>query len=61
MTTPTSDPRIDRLYKLLPAVHRMRDADQKYPLQAWLRGIAEQANVVEDDLTTLRKLVYRNR
>ncbi len=53
MTTPTSDPRIDRLYKLLPAVHRMRDADQKYPLQAFLRVIAEQANVVEDDIQQL--------
>jgi len=53
MTAPTSDPRIDRLYKLLPAVHRMRDADQKYPLQALLRVIAEQANVVEDDIQQL--------
>ena len=47
MTTPT-DPRIDRLNKLLPAIYRMRDADQGYPLQALLRVIAEQANVVED-------------
>lgn len=47
------DPRIDRLYKLLPAIYRMRDADQKFPLQALLRVIAEQVNVVEDDITQL--------
>jgi hypothetical protein len=53
-TTPdNSDPRIDRLYQLLPAVYRMRDAEQKYPLQALLRVIAEQVNVVEDDIGQL--------
>jgi hypothetical protein len=53
MNSPASDPRIDRLYQLLPAVYRMRDADQKYPLQALLRVIAEQVNVVEDDVRQL--------
>jgi hypothetical protein len=53
MNAPTPDPRLDRLYKLLPAVYRMRDADQKYPLQALLRVIAEQVNVVEDDVQQL--------
>jgi hypothetical protein len=45
--------RQDRLYELLPAIHRMRDADHGYPLQALLRVIAEQVNVVEDDITQL--------
>lgn len=53
MKTPAPDPRLDRLYKLLPAVHRMRDADQKYPLRALLRVLAEQMNVVEDDIERL--------
>ena len=48
-----SGPRVDRLYALLPAVHRMRDADGGYPLKALLRVIAEQVNVVEDDITQL--------
>ena len=43
----------DRLYDLLPAVYRQRDADQGYPLQALLRVVAEQVNVVEDDITQL--------
>jgi len=47
------DPRIDRLYKLLPAIYRMRDAERKYPLQALLRVISEQVNVVEDDISQL--------
>ncbi len=51
--TNTPDPRIDRLYQLLPAIYRMRDAEQKYPLQALLRVIAEQVNVVEDDIGQL--------
>jgi len=53
MTTLTSDPRIDRLYQLLPAIYRMRDAKQKYPLQALLRVLAEQANVVDDNIGQL--------
>jgi hypothetical protein len=47
------DARIDRLYQLLPAIYRLRDAEQHYPLQALLRVIAEQVNVVEDDITQL--------
>ena len=49
----TTDPRIDRLYQLLPAIHRLRDSEQGYPLQALLRVIAEQVNVVEDDIARL--------
>lgn len=44
---------IDRLYGLLPAFHRSRDADQGYPLRALLRVIGEQAQVVEDDIGRL--------
>ncbi len=47
------DPRIDRLYQLLPAIHQVRDADQGYPLQAFLRVIAEQANLLEDNIGQL--------
>ena len=47
------DSRIDRLYRLLPAIYRMRDAEQGYPLQALLRVIAEQVNIVEDDIDQL--------
>jgi hypothetical protein len=45
--------REDRLYDLLPVVYRQRDAEQGYPLQALLRVIAEQVNVVEDDIARL--------
>jgi hypothetical protein len=43
----------DRLYELLPVVHRLRDADQGYPLRALLRVIAEQVNLVEADIAQL--------
>ena len=43
----------DRLYQLLPAVYRMRDAEQGYPLQALLAVVAEQVEVVEDDIEQL--------
>ena len=45
--------RIDRLYRLLPAVHRMRDAEQGEPLRALLQVIAEQVSLVEDDIGRL--------
>jgi hypothetical protein len=43
----------DRLYDLVPAVYRMRDADQGYPLRALLQVIAEQVNLVEEDIAKL--------
>ncbi len=43
----------DRLYNLLPAIYRQRDADQGYPLKALLQVISEQVNVVEDDISGL--------
>jgi hypothetical protein len=44
---------LDRLYDLLPAIYGIRDADQGYPLRALLRVVAEQVNVVEDDIAQL--------
>lgn len=44
---------LDRLYQLLPVVHRLRDAEQGYQLRALLRVINEQVNVVEDDIAQL--------
>ncbi|HVM14308.1 MAG TPA: hypothetical protein VM287_08250 [Egibacteraceae bacterium] len=49
----TSQPHRDRLYDLLPAVHRLRDAERGEPLRALLAVISEQVKVVEDDLTQL--------
>jgi hypothetical protein len=43
----------DRLYNLLPAVYRMRDAVQGYPLRGLLNVIAEQVNVIEADIAQL--------
>ncbi len=47
------DPRVDRLYDLLPAVYRQRDAENGYVLKALLRVITEQVDVVEEDITQL--------
>jgi hypothetical protein len=44
---------LDRLYDLLPVVYRERDFAQGYPLRALLRVIAEQVQVVEDDIARL--------
>jgi hypothetical protein len=43
----------DRLYELLPAVHRLRDAAIGEPLRALLGVITEQVDVVEDDIARL--------
>jgi len=43
----------DRLYDLLPVVHRMRDADLGYPLRGLLQVISEQVNVVDSDIAQL--------
>jgi hypothetical protein len=45
--------RIDRLYRLLPSVHRVRDSELGEPLRALLQVIAEQVNLVEDDIGQL--------
>lgn len=46
-------PPADRLYELLPAVHRARDAERGYPLRALLGVINEQVDVVEEDISRL--------
>ena len=43
----------DRLYELLPVVQRMRDAERGYPLRGLLQVIAEQVDVIEDDIAQL--------
>src|SRR5690349_5108366 len=43
----------DRLYQLLPAVYRMTDAEQGESLRALLQVIAEQVNIVENDIGSL--------
>ena len=40
----------DKLYELLPAVYRRRDADLGYPLRALLNVLTEQVQIVDDDL-----------
>jgi hypothetical protein len=43
----------DRLYELLPSIYRMVDTEEGYSLQALLQVIAEQVNIVEEDITHL--------
>src|SRR5258707_9772136 len=43
----------DRLYQLLPTIQRQRDAEQGWQLQALLRVITEQVQIVEDDISQL--------
>ncbi|MGH8720343.1 MAG: hypothetical protein ACREU4_00055 [Burkholderiales bacterium] len=43
----------ERLYKLLPAVHRLRDADQGEPLRALLHVIEGEFERVEADIANL--------
>ena len=43
----------DRLYSLLPAIYRIRDHEQGEPLKAFLAVLAEQAEVIEEDLAQL--------
>jgi len=45
--------RLDRLFELVPEIYRQRDEAQGHPLRALLRVLAEQANVLEDDLAEL--------
>lgn len=42
-----------RMYELLPAIYRLRDADRGEPLQALLAVIADQVGVLEEDLAQL--------
>lgn len=45
----------DKLYELLPAIHRIRDAELKQgePLKALIAVLAEQAGVMEEDIAQL--------
>jgi len=43
----------DRLYELLPAIHRIRDAEQGYPLRELLAVIAGQVEAMEENLEQL--------
>ena len=52
-TTNLISARTDRLYELVPVVYRLRDAAQGYPLRALLQVIAEQVNLIEDDIAQL--------
>jgi hypothetical protein len=44
---------LERMYELLPAIYRIRDADRGEPLKALLSVIADQVGVLEEDLTQL--------
>lgn len=45
---------LDRLYDLLPVIHRLRDGEQgDMPLRALLQLIAESVNGVEDEITQM--------
>jgi len=44
------DPRLDRLWELLPTIHRRRDMETNGGLRALLEIIAEQALLIEDDI-----------
>ena len=52
---PASPNRLDRLYHLLPAIYRIRDAEkaQSYALRALLRVISTEVNAVEDNIRQL--------
>ena len=43
----------DRIYELLPAIYRIRDADRGEPLKALLSVIADKVGVLEEDLAQL--------
>ena len=44
---------MDRLYNLLPAYHRQKDAEAGEPLRTLLQVITEQVNIVESDISQL--------
>ena len=45
-----SDPATERLYGLLPAIYRLRDAEEGYPLRALLAVMEHELIAVEGDL-----------
>jgi len=48
-----SEPVNDRLYKLLPAIYRIRDANQGEPLRALLGVVEEEFLAIEEDIAGL--------
>ena len=40
----------ETFYRLLPAIHRIRDAEQGEPLKALLGVLAEQVAVIEENI-----------
>jgi len=48
-----STPSLDRLFNLLPAVYRLRDADNGWQLRALLQVMNQQANNLETDIAQL--------
>jgi hypothetical protein len=44
---------LEKLYSLLPAIYRVRDSEQGYPLKEFLSVIADQIAVLEEDLDQL--------
>lgn len=44
---------VETLYQLLPAIYRIRDAEREEVLKAFLTVLAEQAEVVEEDIARL--------
>ncbi len=52
-TTEQTHQSINRLYRLLPVVYRQRDEELGGPLRDLLRVIAEQVNLVENDIQQL--------
>ncbi|HVV86974.1 MAG TPA: phage tail protein [Kofleriaceae bacterium] len=53
MTTPTSPSPRERLYALLPAIYRLRDATQGEVLRGLLAVVDEQLASIEDDIGAL--------
>ncbi len=43
----------DKLYALLPSIYRIRDQEEGLPLKAFLTVLAEQAEVLQEDLAQL--------
>jgi hypothetical protein len=48
-----STPSLDRIFNLLPAIYRLRDADNAWQLRALLQIISQQANNLEADIAQL--------
>ena len=53
MNAPLHSMSAERLYRLLPAVHRLRDAEQGEPLRALLGLMARELQVLEENLEQL--------